>query len=422
MTNARQARAARKARFPLEALPEPLRETVRAIAQAEGVTVAQAAMGALLAVDRVIGGSAALAGPDGLALSLPAPVDAAFLVPDPTERAGVLRAWRRLLAGLPGDARRQAAANSTTPVPRADAVTALADRYGSRDTYLVTAGPGDLANAMKRLGSLPGCACWLDNGTGEVLTFTGDIIAALPALLDALPAPGPYAAVLAVPKTVPAADISAALGRNIPADGSQDMIMLTAPDGDHLTWPMCLVEAIACTDPSTAAGIVRADRDRKLQDASPAMLALVDQADAAGEHAAGIFAAMAELAGSTVVHEAPAAVTREIAGRLPARAAAGQVTVCPHLNPAAPAPAFWSAWAPGLLGCAPCAADAADAIKGTDEDRRCDSCGKLSDLLHSEAVLLPPVVAELPGMLAASGPVTVMYGICPGCRGGDPAA
>lgn len=419
MSNTRKARrnpAPRKPRFPLESFPQQLQEAIRAVAKAERVTIGQAGMAAVLAMDRAAGDRVTLTAPDGRLLGTPGLIDIEFLVPDPADRPGVLRACRRLLAELPGSTRARIAGDSTRTVARAEAVAVLAGRYESRDAYLVTAGPDELAAAMKRLGGVPGCTCWLDNGTDTVLTFTGDVIAMLPVLMDTLPSQVPLCGVLAIPKTISASDISAALGQDIPADGSQDLILLAPPDTGEITWPLCLVQAIARSDPRAAADLVRADRDRKLEGASAAVRALVDQADAAMAHGGGFLAAMAEFAGSELVHEAPSPVVREIAGRLPALAKAGQVDVCPHVSPSAPMPVVWFAWNPGLVGCAPCAAPAAGSVAGTDEDQRCDYCREHSGLIHNSAAMLPAVVAELPGGTVASGPVAVMFGLCPACH------
>ena len=92
----------------------------------------------------------------------------------------------------------------------------------------------------------------------------------------------------------------------------------------------------------------------------------------------------------------------------------GDLDLCPHLSPAAPQPTFWSAWDPGWVRCGRCIGPEADAIKGTDEEHRCDYCRRVSDRIHHAAVLLPAIVADMPGLVAASGPVTVLFGTLPG--------
>lgn len=313
-------------------------------------------------------------------------------------------------------ASRKPSGTAAKAVPRSEAVTRLAAHYESRDAWLAVTAPAMLGAAAEKLGNLPGCSCWLDNGTDAVLVLAGAGVAALPVLMDMLPPQVPAAGVLAVPKSVSAAALSAALGQDIPADGSQDLILLAPPDTGEITWPLCLVQAIARSDPEAAASLVRADRDRQLGDAAPAVRALVDQADAAAAHGLGILAAVAEHEGGTFTQQAPPALVLEIAGRFAARAAAGQLGLCPHVSPAAPEPAFWSPWAPDLVRCVRCNAEAGEAIKGTDEDQRCDYCRTGSAVIHNEMAMLPAVVADLPGAIAASGPVILMFGLCPACH------
>lgn len=219
-----------------------------------------------------------------------------------------------------------------------------------------------------------------------------------------------------IPKTVPAARLGKALGSDIPADGTRDLIMLTLDDGKHMAYPMILVAAIERVDPAAAAGIRTGERDLVLSHMSPRTRALADQADAAGAHAARIFTEMAAANGGTPTFQALPSLVREVAERFPRRAAAGQIDLCAHLSPAAPEPAFWCASDPGWLRCGGCLGDATDSIRGTEEDQRCDYCRRVSDRIHNEAGLMPPIVAELPGMLAASGPVMLMFGLCPDCH------
>ena len=94
----------RKPRFPIEHLPPWLTGTERAVAAAEQVTIDQAAIAALLVTDRAIGDKARIIGPDGEVIETE-PLDMDFLVSDPADRPGVRKAYSRLIAGLPADAR-----------------------------------------------------------------------------------------------------------------------------------------------------------------------------------------------------------------------------------------------------------------------------------------------------------------------------
>src|SRR5262249_36861308 len=107
---------------------------------------------------------------------------------------------------------------------------------------------------------------------------------------------------------------------------------------------------------------------------------------------------------------------RAIMLRFTSRATNGQITWCPHLSELSPVPVFWLAWAPGRIRCVECAGAASRRIKGTAEDRRCDHCRCGGRVIHPEGMQLPAVVVDLPGLLAASGPVTIMFGLCPRCH------
>lgn len=303
------------------------------------------------------------------------------------------------------------AAGSMKIIPRSEVVTRLAARFKERDAYMVAAGPGEVPSAAARPAPLGEATAYLDRGDDTVMTVTGTALKVMPDVTEA--APGQAAAVWVIPKTVATARLGSALGGDIPADGSRDLIMITTHDGGHTAYPMILVDAIGQVDPQAAADIRRGERDVVLSHMSPGIRALVDQADAAAGHAASVLAAMAAIGGGTHEYRPPSLLVREMTERFALRAACGELGLCPHLSPAAPQPAFWSAWDPGSIRCGRCIGPEADAIKGTDEEHRCDHCRQVNERIHNEAVLLPPVVADLPGLVAASGPLTLMFGLCP---------
>jgi hypothetical protein len=152
----------------------------------------------------------------------------------------------------------------------------------------------------------------------------------------------------------------------------------------------------------------------------PRVSALLDQADAAAADGARMFAMLADHTGSPIRWitgpEDVGDTIRAIVSRFTGRAASGQLTLCPHLSGSAPVPVFWLAWAPGRIRCSPCMGSAGRRIKGTAEDRRCDHCRRKARAIHCGGMQLPAIVVNLPGLLAASGPVTVMFGLCPACR------
>lgn len=153
---------------------------------------------------------------------------------------------------------------------------------------------------------------------------------------------------------------------------------------------------------------------------NPRVTALLDQAHAAAAHGARLFADLADRANAPIRWitgpEDMSDTIRAIVLRFTSRAAKGQITLCPHLNELSPAPVFWLAWAPGRIRCIPCTEAASRRIKGTTEDRRCDYCRRIVRLIHPEGMQLPAIVVDMPGLFAASGPVTIMFGLCPACH------
>ena len=136
------------------------------------------------------------------------------------------------------------------PVDRGQAVRHLAACLADRTAFVISASSvGDAASSLCGLSS---AECFMDNGTDLVFKLSGDAIAAA-ALMDEL-MPGAVAAVFTVPKTVPAAQLAGLLRISadlIPADGSQDLIVLHR-SADRIDWPVLLVEALALVDPETA--------------------------------------------------------------------------------------------------------------------------------------------------------------------------
>jgi hypothetical protein len=145
--------------------------------------------------------------------------------------------------------------------------------------------------------------------------------------------------------------------------------------------------------------------------------ALLDQLDAAGDHALRNLTGVAGHLGGQLTEQSPPPALRRILTRLDTHLKAGQVTTCRHLSPNAPAPTWWPAWAPGRIRCASCTERTSERIKGTREDRRCDACSRMAGgTVYLGAVLLPGALAELPGFIGVWPPVTVLFGLCAACR------
>jgi hypothetical protein len=105
-----------------------------------------------------------------------------------------------------------------------------------------------LESAAYCLRCIGGCDCYLDNGLDAVFWLSGEYLPLAQAMAALLPT-AMTAAVFTVPKTVSAATLSQALqGQEIPADGSQDLVLLHA-DENMVEFPRLLVEALALVDP-----------------------------------------------------------------------------------------------------------------------------------------------------------------------------
>lgn len=413
----------RKPRFPIETLPPEMAAMVRAVAKSEKTTVSQAAFAALIAVSDSMPPGVALDMGDGTTVPLDEPIDIEFLVPDPADRPGFRRAYAALIRAMPPEARRNAArcqqarevaAGNMKSVSRADAVVQLAAHIRDRKAYVIAAGPVQVQSAVSRLGDIRQCAAYFDQGTDTVMTVTGPALSVMAEVIGV--ADFPVTGVLVVPKTVSAARLSRALANDIPADGSRDMITLTSQDGKMIAWPTLFVDAVEHVDPQAAQDIRIAERDYALAQRPPAVTALVDQAEAAARHGMGVLHAMASGGGGEVMYRPPPPVVRDIVAVFVERAQADDLDLCPHLSASSPVPAFWLPYAAELIRCVDCSNRKTTEVNGTPEDRTCDNCRRESDRIFPGAAQLPGIVADLPGLLAATGPLTVLYGLCPECH------
>jgi hypothetical protein len=111
------------------------------------------------------------------------------------------------------------------PVARADAVSDIGAHIVARDAFVISIPPVLIATAASRLSTLPSCTWYADNGSDLVMRLA---VASLPVIKAVeMLLPGMTAAVAIVPKTVPAAQLAAALSHvtEIPEDGSRDLVM-----------------------------------------------------------------------------------------------------------------------------------------------------------------------------------------------------
>jgi hypothetical protein len=155
-----------------------------------------------------------------------------------------------------------------------------------------------------------------------------------------------------------------------------------------------------------------------------ALTALLDQADAADRHAAGIMARFAEMLTDpryTLAGPVTHKLLGRMHGRMLGRSMAGEPTLCDHLSYTAPEPAFWAAWKPGRLRCAQCIGRVGERIRGTAEDYRCDGCRRPAGSTIVKCSLhIPPVILDAPPLpLAGLPPIIVVLGLCGRCMAKD---
>jgi hypothetical protein len=125
---------------------------------------------------------------------------------------------------------------------RDDAVRAIAAHIADRDAYVITVPPDTLPALSRTLNGLPSWSAYLDNGTPVVMrTVRAGALAVADLLTET-------AGVLVVPKTVSAAELSRVVGQQVPADGSQDLVVLMSPQGGPVFWPLLFVDALAIAE------------------------------------------------------------------------------------------------------------------------------------------------------------------------------
>jgi LSD1 subclass zinc finger protein len=145
--------------------------------------------------------------------------------------------------------------------------------------------------------------------------------------------------------------------------------------------------------------------------APPALASWFDQAQAAAGDAHTVMAAVSRVLGGSGLIQAPhAAVPAWIRlNLLSAYAgwATGKCSTCMHSPHAArPEPVFAAAWRPSLVVCASCIR-LLELPRGSDADRRCDGCGRVTTgPEHGDGIR--PCRAQY-------GPLLFSYGTCRDC-------
>lgn len=126
------------------------------------------------------------------------------------------------------------------------AVQKIARHIADRDAYLVTIPPDTLPRLSKSLDRIATWSAYLDSGNPFILrTNRPGALLVTDLLIET-------AGVLVVPKTVPASALSKVVGQEVPADGSQDLVVLM-PTAGPIFWPLLFVDALEIVDPKVAA-------------------------------------------------------------------------------------------------------------------------------------------------------------------------
>lgn len=144
------------------------------------------------------------------------------------------------------------------PVARARAVNEISSHVADCDAFIVSVPPDALAQVTRALRDLRGATCYLDCGFPMVIKVSSPYLREAATMARSQP-PGTAMAVFIVPKTLPMRRLKKLLGTTvaIPADGSQDLLMIQTRD--LFDAPALLVDAIAQHDPAWAAAVYAND-------------------------------------------------------------------------------------------------------------------------------------------------------------------
>lgn len=145
-----------------------------------------------------------------------------------------------------------AMADNAEPVPSAAAAHDIAAHVGDQDAFIVAVPPAALADISHALRKVSGATCYLDCGLPAVIRVRSPHLRRVADMARSQP-PGTACAVFIIPKTLPATKLQQLLGSSaeIPADGSQDLVMIQTRDRFDL--PGLLVDALGELDPLFAA-------------------------------------------------------------------------------------------------------------------------------------------------------------------------
>lgn len=147
-------------------------------------------------------------------------------------------------------------------MPRAAALKEICDHLADRTAFVFGLCAADPRRLLQRMSTVPQCDYYADNGTGIVMSIAAPFGADMLRYLYGVAPERAMGVVAVVPKTVPATMLSAVLGVPVPEDGSRDVIMLLDEDGETISWPHIMIDAVERVYPDFAQAIRDAEVKR----------------------------------------------------------------------------------------------------------------------------------------------------------------
>lgn len=133
-------------------------------------------------------------------------------------------------------------------ITRATAVDQLAGHLAEQDAFVMMVNPTHLSRLVERLHLIPKWTAYIDNGTDDVIRTNDQGVLLLSDVLM------PVAAVLAIPKTVPAAVIGEAIDEPF-AENGPDILMLGFNSNGPVVWSVMFLDALERVDAEMVATI-----------------------------------------------------------------------------------------------------------------------------------------------------------------------
>lgn len=144
----------------------------------------------------------------------------------------------------------------TGMLAREHAVEVVADCIRRRMHYVVVGAPSLVSGVMQRLSDQKHTWSAFVESAAPVILVTNE--EAVVEVMTMLAGPDSHIIVLTVPKSVPASVLADIVGQPVPADGSQDLFVLSALN-EQIQWPVLFIDALDEVDPVAASQIRAAE-------------------------------------------------------------------------------------------------------------------------------------------------------------------